>query len=134
MNSKLGQRNYGYAPKGQRARSKVTTRQAPNLSLLPALTVDGYIVCNVYEGSVNQNVFAEFIEHDLLPLCNPYPGPRSVIVLDNARVHKAPVRFQIVEFQLKSSISKSLLNDKDASSNGFPLTPLITTPSNTPFR
>jgi hypothetical protein len=101
INSKLGQRNYGYAPKGQRARSKVTTTRAPNLSLLPALTVDGYIVCNVYEGAVNQDVFAEFIEHDLLPLCNPYPGPRSVIVLDNARVHKAAVcsQFPIVELK-----------------------------------
>jgi hypothetical protein len=101
INSKLGQRSYGYAPKGQRARSKVTTTRAPNLSLLPALTVDGYIVCNVYEGAVNQDVFAEFIEHDLLPLCNPYPGPRSVIILDNARVHKAVVcsQFPIVELK-----------------------------------
>jgi hypothetical protein len=96
INSKLGQRDYGYAPKGHRARSKVVTRHAPNLSLLPALTVDGYIICNVYEGAVNQNVFAEFIEHDLLPLCNLYPGPRSVIVLDNARVHKAAVFPQFI--------------------------------------
>ena len=30
----------------------------------------------------------DFVEHKVLPHCNPRPGPRLVLVLDNASIHK----------------------------------------------
>lgn len=30
-------------------------------------------------------------DEDLLPLCNPWPGTRSVIIMDNATIHKLKV-------------------------------------------
>src|SRR5436305_11859717 len=62
-----------------------------NYSVLSALTIDGYIACNVYEGGVNQRTFDAFIRNDLLPKCNAFPGPRSVIIMDNATIHKSDV-------------------------------------------
>jgi DDE superfamily endonuclease len=91
INSKLGERKWGYAPKGQVIPHKVTGQRAKNFSLLPAMTVDGYIACNLYRGSVDENRFINFIQHDVLPLCTPFPGPRSVIVMDNASIHRGEV-------------------------------------------
>jgi hypothetical protein len=55
------------------------------------MTMDGYIACQVYSGSVNADTFNAFIENQLLPLCHEYPGPNSVIVMDNASIHRSDV-------------------------------------------
>jgi hypothetical protein len=36
-------------------------------------------------------LFNSFIEQHVLPLCNQYPGPRSIIVMDNAQIHRSQV-------------------------------------------
>ena len=51
------------------------------------MTVDGYLACNIYRGSVTSERFKEFVETDVLPLCTPFPGPRSIIIMDNAAIH-----------------------------------------------
>jgi hypothetical protein len=57
-------------------------------SVLPALTLDGIIAVDLVEGSYNTNRFKKFID-GLLDQMNPFPGPCSVIVLDNCRIHKS---------------------------------------------
>ena len=52
--------------------------------------MDGYIVSNLYEGAVNAERFLAFIEEVLL-LCMPFRGPRSIIIMDNASIHRADV-------------------------------------------
>jgi transposase len=42
-----------------------------------------------FYGTCTADIFEDFILDDLLPLCNPYPGPRSVIIMDNASVHQS---------------------------------------------
>ena len=87
INALSGERTHGYGLKGKVILSKVPGKKAENFSVLPALTVDGYIACNVYQGSVNMETFTAFVEHDLLPRCTRYPGPRSVIIMDNAAIY-----------------------------------------------
>jgi hypothetical protein len=55
--------------------------------------MDGYIACNLYEGPIDSRRFLAFIEDDVLPLCTPFPGPRSVIIMDNAAIHRDEVYF-----------------------------------------
>ena len=55
--------------------------------MLTAYTIDGYIKALVFDGTCDGDIFEGFIIDQVLPLCNPYPNPRSVIVLDNASVH-----------------------------------------------
>ena len=55
------------------------------------MTVDGYIACEVYPGAVNGDTFNAFVETKLLPLCNEFPGPNSVIVMDYASIHRSDV-------------------------------------------
>ena len=57
------------------------------LNILPAYTVDGVLVSSIYSGSTNAEGYDYWIEHYLLPCCNPYPAPRSVVVMDNASFH-----------------------------------------------
>jgi DDE superfamily endonuclease len=89
LNSKLGERDYGWGPRGKRVRAKVSGKKSSNFSLLPAFTVYGYIACNVW--AINVERFEDFIEEDVLPHCQPFPGPRSVIIMDNASIHRNDV-------------------------------------------
>jgi hypothetical protein len=97
MNSKLGRRKKGWGKKGKPVVSKVATQKADNVSFLPAITVDGYITCIAFRGAINAEIFEEFIEHDVLSNCNPYPGPKSIIVMDNAKIHipEVPKTFEL---------------------------------------
>jgi transposase len=59
-------------------------------SILPALTIDGYLDYIIHQGAITADLFIEFVEERVLPHCSPYPGPRSVLILDNASIHKNP--------------------------------------------
>jgi hypothetical protein len=108
-------RPYGWAFEGDRARQRdffirgikcVLLRSVyfclslPNcldrISLLPALSVDGIIYFVIKEGSHNATSFATFVD-GLLYHMNPFPHPKSVLVLDNASIHKAPEIRAMVE-------------------------------------
>jgi hypothetical protein len=53
--------------KGTQIPYKVTFQKAENLSLLPALSIDGYFACNIYQGGVNAEMYEEFIRDFVLP-------------------------------------------------------------------
>jgi len=57
-------------------------------SVLPALTLNGIIALDIVEGSYNTKRFKRFI-HGLLDQMNTFPGPSSVVVMDNCRIHKS---------------------------------------------
>jgi transposase len=56
-------------------------------SILPVLTIDGIITHDIIPGSVTSECFLQFLQELVIPLTNPYPGPRSVLVLDNCNIH-----------------------------------------------
>jgi hypothetical protein len=85
------EQTYGWGPRGHTIPTARIFRRSENLSLIPALTMDGYIASKVYKGGINQITFDEFIEHEVLPLCTPFPGPRSIIIMDNCSAHKSDV-------------------------------------------
>lgn len=55
-------------------------------SLLPAITCDGYIHAHIKKGGYNGEEFCSWLE-GLMPHMRPYPAPRSVLVIDNCRIH-----------------------------------------------
>ena len=57
-------------------------------SVLPALTLDGMIALDIIEGSYNTKRFKKFI-CGLLDQMNEFPGPSSVVVMDNCQIHKS---------------------------------------------
>lgn len=84
---RTGDRAYGWAKKGVRAKVQQYLAYRTRVSALAGYTIDGYLACRTYEGTGTGDIFESFIIDHLLPLCSSYPGPRSVIMLDNAAIH-----------------------------------------------
>lgn len=55
-------------------------------SILPALCDDGIIFSDIREGAYDGPSFVDYIKR-LLPHMNPYPAPRSVLIMDNCSIH-----------------------------------------------
>jgi len=60
-------------------------------SILPALSVEGYIAIDIFQGSYTGERFKSFISCHLLPRMNPWPLPQSVLICDNASCHDREV-------------------------------------------
>ena len=65
-------------------------------SILPAMSMDGILSVDIVEGSFDSMKFAHFID-GLLDRMSPYPGPNSVIVMDNCSIHKSPLVIEMIE-------------------------------------
>ena len=70
--------------------------QISSYCILPALSLDGIIYCHITVGSFKGPLFLEFI-NELLEEMNPFPGPNSVIVMDNCSVHRVPGVRDLIE-------------------------------------
>jgi len=90
-NERTMDRKFGWAPIGLPAREIRPAKRSERWSILPAYTLDGYITYDIVHGSYNAELFRIFIENKVLPLCSPFPGPRSVLIMDNASIHRSQV-------------------------------------------
>ncbi|KZV99808.1 hypothetical protein EXIGLDRAFT_762271 [Exidia glandulosa HHB12029] len=59
--------------------------------ICPALTLDGYIAVKIVEDSFDGTEFTSYILSEVLPHMNPFPGKRSVLIMDNCHIHKSAV-------------------------------------------
>lgn len=65
-------------------------------SVLPALDIHGYLAgaTLVVEGAVTQLIYEHWLETVVLPQSEPFPGKRSIIIMDNCSTHhsdKVPI-------------------------------------------
>jgi len=90
-NERTADRKYGWAPVGVTPREARPFGCSEHWSLCPAYIIDGFITWEIVHGSFSAQLFEDFIENKVLPLCNPYPLPRSVIIMDNAPIHRIEV-------------------------------------------
>ena len=77
-------RQYGRSQRGTKAIRKQPFRHSKKWSFLLALTINGYLACRVIHGSVNADIFCQFLEDEVLPQCKP---GYTVIVMDNVKLH-----------------------------------------------
>ena len=87
-------RRRGRAKKGRRPTRKGDPSRGPNFQILAALTQEGVELARVYQGSTNGTVFEDFLEQ-LLEHCGKWPEPKSVLIMDNAPIHKSTKILQI---------------------------------------
>lgn len=92
-------RCYGRARRGARARARYAfTRRGSGWSALGVMTIDGMIDCGLTKAKgVNAATFIDQLYLHVLPHLQPYPAPRSVVVLDNAVVHWSPAVRALIE-------------------------------------
>jgi len=87
-NERTGDRKYGWSPIGVICAQSKPIKRSERWSVLPALSINGYLDYIVFQGSITADLFVEFVEERVLPHCSLYPGPWSVLILDNASIHK----------------------------------------------
>jgi transposase len=86
-NERTGDRKFGWSPVGLDCGVFRPIKRSMRWSVLLALGHEGYLCYMIHQGSITSKIFLEFVEGSLLPLCSAYLGPRSVLILDNARIH-----------------------------------------------
>jgi transposase len=66
VDDKTNQRDSGWAQLGRACVRRATFIRGQKYSVLPALTSDGIIALDIFEGSVNKDRFLRFLERDLV--------------------------------------------------------------------
>ena len=89
-------RPYAWAKRGDRASRYEFQFRGSKYSILPALSLDGILHLEVVENAVTGAAFRRFVE-GLLPRMNKWPLPNSVLVVDNASIHKVAGIRELVE-------------------------------------
>ena len=89
-------RPYAWAKRGDRASRYEFQFRGSKYSILPALSLDGILHLEVVENAVTGAAFRRFVE-GLLPRMNKWPLPNSVLVIDNASIHKVAGIRELVE-------------------------------------
>lgn len=83
-------RKTGWAKRGKRAFVRsfhASTNLRAGCSAIAAFSIEGIQAVSTHTDTVGGDEVIEFLKNKLLPICSPYPGPRSVLVLDGASVH-----------------------------------------------
>jgi hypothetical protein len=50
--------------------------------------------------SILSQIFIEFLQEHVLPHTNSYPGPRSVLIMDNAKIQHDDVSIHLLYYQV----------------------------------
>lgn len=61
--------------------------RGPRYSALAGFDHKGFVAWHIVKGSFNEERFLEAVKAIVLPHMNPFPGKRSVVILDNASIH-----------------------------------------------
>jgi transposase len=83
---RIGYRHWGWSLRGTAPLKATKFGRGKRWHILPAYTQDGILLKRIYQGSTDAACFNDFIL-ELLQYCGRYPGPRSVLVMDNASWH-----------------------------------------------
>ena len=89
LTASIGDRKYGWAPLGHTPVQTLPLKRSKRWSILPALTIDGYLDWIIYHGSINTASYIDFVRTKVFPHCFPFASgrERSVLIMDNARIH-----------------------------------------------
>ncbi|BCS00026.1 uncharacterized protein AKAW2_50367A [Aspergillus luchuensis] len=85
---RIGFRRTGWSPLGITPVQVSKFHRDQRYQILPAYTQDGILLSRVFQGSTDGLWFEDFIE-ELLQHCQPYPAAKSIIVMDNASIHRS---------------------------------------------
>lgn len=64
-------------------------------SVLPAISLDGVLHLTIQDRPYTAADFNSFVDA-LLDRMSPFPGPNSILIMDNASIHKSLQMIQMV--------------------------------------
>lgn len=92
------QRTYGRAPVGYKAYKSYLLSRGSRLSVLPAISLGrGPFAISMKQGTNSGDDFYLYLRDVLLPQMRSFPAERSVLVCDNASIHKISSIRKLVE-------------------------------------
>jgi hypothetical protein len=91
---------YGYAPVGQRAEAKVWFPPSAECrwSGICSMSIErcqSVHSVNTAEETINAQTFLSVLRDDIMPLMTPCPGKRSILPMDNCRIHQKPAIYAL---------------------------------------
>ena len=87
-NRRDGRRSKGWSLRGVTPRQVGQLQRGPRYQILPAYTQNGVLHARVFEGSTDAVVFESFVR-EVLDICSRWVGPRPVLIMDNASIHRS---------------------------------------------
>ncbi len=88
-------RQYGWGPKRKTIYNKDIVLRGKRMSVVGAYTVNGLLTFDIISNTYNRERFEDFFRHFVLPELTHYPGPKSIVILDNARIHNRQVLYDM---------------------------------------
>src|SRR6266702_358593 len=89
-------RPYTWSIRGKRTCRFEFFHRGTKYSMLSALSLDGILHLEVIEGAITGDIFQQFVQGLLLHM-NEWPLPNSVLVVNNAMIHKVDGIRELVE-------------------------------------
>ncbi len=80
-------RRYGRSKVGKACIVNMTFARGKRTSVLAALDTTGFIAWGYTDDTFDREKFHRTFCENILPLLNPWPLPRSIVIMDNARIH-----------------------------------------------
>jgi hypothetical protein len=87
QNASTGERLKGRAPEGQRFTVRYLDARGQKVAAIPVMSLAGVLDWYITTESVTSELYEEFFHQCVLPHVQPFPGPHSVVVLDQASTH-----------------------------------------------
>ncbi|EFP92556.1 uncharacterized protein PGTG_18554 [Puccinia graminis f. sp. tritici CRL 75-36-700-3] len=81
-------RTFARAPKGTPSARFIVNQNTNRISVLPAIGIGGILAMAMTDSTFVGKKWEDFLEWDLLPRMNRYPNRHSILVCDNAQIHK----------------------------------------------
>lgn len=78
---------YAWSRRNKKAVVKLPFKKGERRSILAALDHRGFVAWDTTPGTYTRNSFHRSFVAKIFPLLNPWPQPRSIVILDNAKIH-----------------------------------------------
>ena len=80
-------RRYARSTKGTKAVAQVPFSRGNRVSVMAALDHRGFLSWKCTQGTFTRKEFHEVFAEKVIPHLNPWPLPRSIVIMDNAKIH-----------------------------------------------
>ena len=80
-------RRYGWSQVNKKAVVRLPFSRGKRVSIIAAMDCNGFMSWKTTPDTFARKEFHEAFEAKIIPHLNPWPGPRSIVVMDNARIH-----------------------------------------------
>lgn len=92
-------RRYARSERGTPAIVRLPFSRGKRLSVVAAVTTDGFLGFDYTDGTFTRQKFHQsFVKH-ILPHLQPWPLPRSIVIMDNAKIHCYPELYDIIHLK-----------------------------------